>query len=149
VLFHRWKIWKTLQLQCKHNIQWRLLDYDYIRHNWTCFSTKIWAYLATIILLLNPRSNPLALTSINKIGCNKSTWHQSTRSTRVKKSYLSIHKIVVEMTKKGRNLLTKSIVHIHTNKLLMEENGAHMQKPLFEKQLKYFKTWNKDINWNQ
>lgn len=37
--------------------------------------------------------------------------------------------------KKGKFLLTKSIVHIHTNNLLIEDNGAHTQEPLLEKQL--------------
>ncbi len=53
----------------------------------------------------------------------------------MKKSYYSIRKIMVETIKKGRNLLTKSIVHIHTNNLLIEENGTHTQELLLEKQL--------------
>jgi hypothetical protein len=42
---------------------------------------------------------------------------------------------MIETIKKGRNLLTKSIVHIHKNNLLIEENGTHMQELLLEKQL--------------
>lgn len=46
-------------------------------------------------------------------------------------------------------LLIKLIDYIHVNDLLMEENWACIHELLLEKQLEYFKTQDKYINWNQ
>jgi hypothetical protein len=56
---------------------------------------------------------------------------------------------MVEVTKKGNNLLVDSIDHIHASSLLMEDNYTRKQELLFLKPLKYFKAQGKDIKQNQ
>jgi hypothetical protein len=70
-------------------------------------------------------------TFVNKIRSNKTTSHISTRSTWVKRNNSSTHNAMVEMTKKGNNLLVDSIDHIHASSLLMEDNYTRTQELLF------------------
>jgi hypothetical protein len=56
---------------------------------------------------------------------------------------------MVEMTGKRIILFIKSIDRIHVNNLLMDEDWACIQELLLEKQLDYFKTQDKYIDWNQ
>jgi hypothetical protein len=112
-------------------------------------SFKFFSNATIIVPLQNLRSNPSTSTSIIKTRCNKTTWYRLVGNTWMKRNYSLFHKTMAKMTEKGIILLIKWIDCIHVNNLLMEENWACIHELLLEKQLEYFKTQDKYINWNQ